>query len=104
MVRGPGLQLINRRARFSVASTALSVSRTGRAPTLHRETVPRKVDADQQPSLCILRPNMTVVHMDGTLRDGQAQADAASVRVPRIVDAKEGFENLREGFRWHTRT
>ena len=96
MVRSPGLQLINRRAGFS-ASTALSVNRAGRAPSLHRETVPRKVDADQQPGVCILRPNMTVVHMDGALRDGQAQADAASVRVPRIVHAKEGFENLREG-------
>ncbi len=104
MVRGSGFQLINRRAGFSVASTATSVNRAGRPPTLHRETVQRKVDADQQPRLCILRPNMTVVHMDGALRDGQAQTNAASVRVARIVHAKEGFENLREGFRWNTRT
>jgi hypothetical protein len=47
---------------------------------------------------------MTVVHVDGALSNGQTQADAAGIRVARIVHAKEGFENLREGFRWNTRT
>src|SRR5580658_8998277 len=104
MVRGSGLQLINRCARFGVASAAPSLNRAGRPPTLRRETVQRKVDADQQPRLCIFCPNMTVVHMDGALRNGQTQADATGIRVARIVHAKEGIENLREGFRWNTRT
>ena len=47
---------------------------------------------------------MTVVHMDGALRDGQTQTNAAGVRVARIVHAKERLENLREGFRWNART
>src|SRR5580704_12871724 len=81
-----------------------NVKSGGRPSTLDRETLQRKIDANQQPWFCILSPNASVVHMDGALRDSQPQTNAAGFRVTRVVHAKERLEYLREGFRWNART
>ena len=48
--------------------------------------------------LGILGPNLTMMHVDSTLRDGQSETDAARGRVAGIVHPKERLKNFRQSF------
>ena len=45
-----------------------------------------------------------MVQLHCPLRNRQPQSDTASVRLPRIFDSEEWFENLGEQYRWNSGT